>query len=225
LAIIVSFVTLVQSLPWKESVAPATWSNWGVVIVGGIAGFLAWRTLGAIKTQAEIAANAQRSWIVETGIEDPDLSSVWVVQVRCFFKVIGMSPVKVSEAKFRFHFVDGKRNSTETGTEPDLPDTPDYGDIKTIADSPDMGSVRPPKEKFHVIQQLEGLFVKEGDIESLKNGERFLCLYGFIRYCDAFSDSQTRETRFCYIYGQRNPFDSRKNQFVVGGPEAYNRAT
>lgn len=40
--------------PWKELLAPANVPSWGLVLVGGIAGLLAYMTLRAIKKQAEI---------------------------------------------------------------------------------------------------------------------------------------------------------------------------
>jgi hypothetical protein len=39
---------------WKEAFGPAFISNWALVLVGGLAGFLAWRTLKAISKQAEL---------------------------------------------------------------------------------------------------------------------------------------------------------------------------
>src|SRR6266851_1433032 len=39
---------------WKEVFGPANLPSWTLVIVGGIAGFLAWRTLNAIKRQADL---------------------------------------------------------------------------------------------------------------------------------------------------------------------------
>lgn len=39
---------------WKEAFEPATLPNWALVIVGGIAGCLAWRTLKGIRKQADL---------------------------------------------------------------------------------------------------------------------------------------------------------------------------
>jgi hypothetical protein len=186
---------------------------------------MALRTLRAIEKQAEIATNSERSWVVERGVDKPDMSGVWILTASCHFEVIGKSPVRVSEAKFRFHLVNAKVETEKGSSEPDLPNIPDYGESKTIIDAPDMGSIRPPGEKFQVSPKFESTFIKPEDIEAIKAGDKFLCLYGFIRYRDAFTSSKMRETKFCYVHGRRNPLDSREDQFVVGGPPAYNEVT
>jgi len=48
--------------PWRDAFAPSNWANWALVIVGGIAGYFAWRTLRAIKRQADLMAQT----LVET---------------------------------------------------------------------------------------------------------------------------------------------------------------
>jgi hypothetical protein len=179
----------------------------------------------AAKESTDIATNSQRSWIVEDGIDDPDLTGVWIARATCHFKVFGSSPVRVTEAKFRFHLVNSRSSPKHHSKEPDLPEIPNYATPDTLLDNPQMGKVRPPDESFSVVPMLEGLFFKDGDIDAIKKGDKFLCIYGFIRYRDAFSKSNERETRFCYVYGERNPLDQRKGEFVIGGPPAYNEVT
>jgi hypothetical protein len=53
---------------WKEAFWPAYAGNWALVLVGGIAGWLAWRTLNAIKRQTDIQSAAMQQWIDVTAI-------------------------------------------------------------------------------------------------------------------------------------------------------------
>ncbi len=136
--------------------------------------------------------------------------------------MFGSSPVRVIEAKFRFHLVKSRKSSKGYDKEPDLPEIPDYGALDTLVSNPQMGMVHSPGDKFNVVPALDSLFFEPGDVEAIKAGDKFLCIYGFIRYRDAFSKSKMRETKFCYIHGVRNPTSQDNRQFVIGGPPAYN---
>jgi len=182
------------------------------------------RQTSATENSVEIATNAQRGWLVEKGVDKPDLTGVWILAVICRFEVIGISPIKICESKFRFHLVNGRRNSSDTGSVPDLPEEPEYGSPETLVESPDMGSVMAPGATITVKPQFEETFLKPEDAASIENGEKFLCLYGFVKYRDSFASSKIRETRLCYVCGQRHPLDGRKGEFVIGGPAAYNMA-
>ena len=190
----------------------------------------------AAKDSAEIAMNAQRSWVMSIGVDSPDFTNPWIQQIPCHFKVIGSSPVRVMEANFRVRLVKSRfRDEDKDIREPDLPDTPDYSDPQTLDNQPEMGRIRAPEEKFDVLPMLESMFLLEGgegehsgakDVKAIKAREAFLCAYGFIRYRDAFSRSKIRETRFCYVYHVRRGIEPKGYEgFNVGGPPAYNEAT
>jgi len=194
----------------------------------------------AAKKSADIAMNSQRSWVISESVDSPDFADPWIQRFGCHFKIIGSSPVRVKEANFRVRVVDARERPVEHGAkprlknkEPNLPDTPDYGNpTVTLAHQPEMGRVRPPGEDFVVVPTLDSLFLFEAgtgevsgakDAKAIKNGDKFLCAYGFIRYSDAFSQSKTRETRFCYIYNVKNPANpGSPDVFEIGGPPAYN---
>ena len=48
---------------WKEAFGPANLSNWALVVVGGIAGCLAWLTLRAISKQIDLVIKKERARI------------------------------------------------------------------------------------------------------------------------------------------------------------------
>jgi hypothetical protein len=198
----------------------------GITIVG-VAG--AWFGIVVLGYQTNIAMNAQRSWIVEKGVNAPEMTydpHGWTKEIPCHFEVIGHSPVKVLAAQFKFRLVPSRPK--DGVTEPDLPESPDYGEPFTISNIPQMAAIIPPGDKFTVSPHLEGLFIEQADDEAIKTGTKFPCVYGFIRYRDAFSKSKIRETRFCYVYGlKRNLVGEavQPNQFLVGGPAAYNDVT
>ena len=105
------------------------------------------------------------------------------------------------------------------------PEVPNYEKPDTLLSNPQMGRVYPPGEPFKVVPMLDSVFFKPDDIEDIKTGKKFLCIYGFIRYRDAFAKSKERETRFCYIYGLQGPLSDSNCRFVIGGPAAYNEVT
>lgn len=192
-------------------------------------------TLRAIERQAEIASNAQRSWIVSTSIARPDFSNPWIQHMPVHFKVIGNSPVRVTESNFRVRLVPAKVVDEKSDTrQPDLPEKPDYANPATLEDSPEMGTIRAPGTEFSVIPMLESLFLMEGssevgggnDVKAIRSREKFLTAYGFIKYQDAFSRSKIRETRFCYVYSISGPRSMRNTEgWNTGGPPPYNECT
>lgn len=147
----------------------------GVLAIVGVlqVGTMIWQawllkgTLREIGKQADIAANSQRSWIVSTGIDRPDFSNPWIQHVPVHFKVIGNSPVRVTESNFRVRLVPAKVVDEKSDTrQPDLTEKPDYANPATLEDSPEMGTNRAPGTEFSVIPMLESLFLMEGSGET-----------------------------------------------------------
>lgn len=194
----------------------------------------------AAKESADIAMNSQRSWVISASVDSPDFTNPWIQRFGCRFKIIGSNPVRVKEANFRVRVVDARERPVERGAkpmlnnkEPNLPDSPNYGNpTVTLMHQPEMGRIRPPGEDFVVVPTLDSLFLFEAgtdevsgaqDAKAIKSGDKFLCAYGFIRYRDAFSQFKTRETRFCYIYNVKSPANPNSpDVFEIGGPPAYN---
>ena len=49
--------------PWHELIAPANMPNWTLAVLAGVAGWLAYKTLRAIKRQADIQAAGMKQWV------------------------------------------------------------------------------------------------------------------------------------------------------------------
>jgi len=184
----------------------------------------------AAKDSAAIAMDSQRSWLVEDGVKDCPLDTAWIQEALYEFKVIGGSPIKIVDAKFRYHLVESRQKGSMT--EPNLPSVPSYGEPNTSDSIPYMGKVLAPGVKFQVGIQLEGIFLTQEDIADIRSRKKFGCAYGFIRYRDAFSKSKIRETRFCYTYdvplvplSSRNDERINPDRFRIGGPNCYNEVT
>jgi len=186
------------------------------------------------KISADIASNAQRSWVICTGVENPDFKNAWIQRIPCKFKVYGSRPIRIVESNFRVRLVNARITDERKGIrEPDLPRTPDYSKPDTLENQPEMGPIRAPEEEFEAVPVLESMFLYEAgtdkisgaeNVAAIKEGKKFLCAYGFVRYREAYSRSKRRETRFCYVYGKRYPL-GRSDEFITGGPPSYNEAT
>jgi hypothetical protein len=207
----------------KRLFSPENAPNIGLFAIGILGIISALLTIRAINKQAEIAANSQRSWIIPKGVDKPDLSGIWVLRASCQFEVFGLSPVRVFESSFSFRFVESKTSQQRFRAVANLPETPDYSSPATLEDSPEMGAIWPPGATFTVTPMLENTIAEKEQLQSLKDGKSVLCLYGYIRYRDAFDKSKMRETRFCFTCGKQNPFQAAMDEyFVLGGPPAYN---
>lgn len=194
-------------------------------------GITAWAimlTLAAIVWQAietrrsvEAAANAQRSWLVTIGVDKPDLQQAWLNKATIHFKIIGSSPLRMLEANLRYARVASRPDGPNK--EPDLPEIPVYENLHDLAEIPSMGHVHTPEDEISVSILLKSIFLKPEDVKAIEDGEQFLCVYGFVRYRDASAAKKRRETRFCFIYGNRGVLGQKgADGFVVGGPPAYN---
>lgn len=210
-----------QSPQWYKT------PEWVLVIVGSVTAlFICWQSYET-RRAANISSRGGRAWIIDVGIDNPDLSDGWIPRAVCHFMVIGDSPVRAKDAEFRFRVVNGRPMRGCRDLEPDLPKKPDYRNTFSLSDSPEMGKVRPPGDTFMVVPRLDSLFFEKGDVAAIEAGEKFLCVYGFIRYEDGASGRKRRETRFCYVRGKtRTPIrDHPQPEFVAGGPPAYNGVT
>jgi len=49
--------------PWRELIAPANIPNWVLALLAGVTGWLAFKTLRAIKRQADIQAAGMKQWV------------------------------------------------------------------------------------------------------------------------------------------------------------------
>jgi hypothetical protein len=219
------------SKPAKKDQLPANnndeWARWSLYVNAAMAvatfvlAVYAVKQANAAKASTEIAANAERSWIVTEGVDNPDLQQVWLNSVIYRFKVIGNSPIRPLEAKIIYTLVKSRADGHHQ--EPDLPEQPIYGEPLDLDSSPSMGRIHAPNDPIVVTGRLESLYFKPDDIKAITEGLKFMCAYGFIRYRDAFAEKKRRETRFCFVCGNRGPLSQKvEDGFVVGGPPAYN---
>lgn len=208
---------------FKRLLSPENAPNIGLVVVGFLGIIAAICTLRAIEKQAEIASNSQRSWIIPKNVSKPDLSGAWIMKVSCEFEVYGSSPVRVHESKFIFDFIQATPLGQTGEVLPCLPEKPDYGEPDTLSDAPEMGRIWAPGSQIIVSPSVKGLIATKEQLRFLNEGKSVLCIYGFIRYRDAFDKSKTRNTRFCFICGKKGILDQRfEEHFILGGPPAYN---
>jgi len=160
------------------------------------------------------------------------LAGLWVLMIGFRFKVYGNTPARIIESALIFRVVDGRPNGLNT--EPDLPESPDYGTPSNSEEIPDMGTVLAPAFQFTSGVPLFGGKLSPEEVIDISERKKFLCAYGFVRYRDSFEKTPDRETRFCYFYDVKlggvyiEPNTGKRispDAFRVGGPPEYNRAT
>jgi len=115
---------------WKEAFAPANAPNWALVIVGGIAGFLAWLTVRAIQVQAAAQMNADRAWIaveIQPFESDPEfwgkIDGTKYVYVQYGITNNGQTPAFIKAVGVKHYVLDSE---TEQLAEPV------YGELLTV---------------------------------------------------------------------------------------------
>ena len=240
---------------------PPTKDGWAIAgfivnlilaIIGAIGAYIAICTLRKVERQtkaSETAANAalmqanhiissERAWLLikdvfaPKSLQDSDPTRLSIMTICFKFCVYGNTPAKIVDSSMEFRLLPRKRVGNESV--PDLTDIPTYPLTVKAETIPDMGSVLAPSFNFTTIVYFIGGRLNTADIEGISTREKFLCVWGCIRYRDAFGDTPTRETRFCYIYDVSRGVtltDPRTGKaispdaFRVGGPPAYNQAT
>jgi len=198
------------------------------------------RQAGAAELTAKVALNSQRGWILVESIKAPNQIDYFEnicrasPQLEFKFKVFGIIPIKITNSRIRFHFVQRKSDSAN---EPDLPIQPNYGENHGFSQNSGIGRIHYPESEFSIKSDLGNTSISSEEWHKFVNRENILCAYGVINYQDAYQGAATRETRFCYVYQKppsfyvNSPMPDGKSTsldgdgFRVGGPDAYNQAT
>jgi len=179
---------------------------------------------------AQAVIDSERAWILVEKFDGPPESwrsetSTIAPGLALGFKVYGKTSAKFIEARFACELVRAKEGIKPPA--PDLPEIPNYEKATTTRDMP-RGMVLPPEGQF---QLCASRFITAAEKFALNTDETVLCVYGFIKYKDAFE--KERETRSCYVYyiprgGVITTPDGialNPEGFRIGGPDEYNKAT
>jgi hypothetical protein len=186
----------------------------------------------AAELNTKALVNSQRAWVLIKRVGDPpenwlgQIGSGYTVGIVLQFGVFGITPVRITDARFILRPVPAKQGVSPA--EPDLPESPDYTEAVTdlIAQK---RMVLPPDATIEIRPYVHGL--TRIDSEELRNAKVYLCVWGFLTYSDAFGNS--RETRTCYVYHfawggvLKAPDGTVLNPagFKVGGSAAYHHTT
>jgi hypothetical protein len=115
---------------WKEAFGPANAPNWALVIVGGIAGYLAWRTVRAVQLQAAAQMNADSAFIaveIAPFESDPEFwekqDGTKVVLVEYGITNHGQTPAFIKGVGVKHHILKSKTEE---------PAEPVWGNILTV---------------------------------------------------------------------------------------------
>jgi len=189
--------------------APANWSNWALVFVGGAAAIAALKTLTAIKRQVDLMENSERARM------NLVVSRLGNFSFEFNAKNIGRTSARVSYARGFSTFLDPGKV---------LPDLPRYLSDEDIGHEP-IEWVGPAADLSLVRQTEEGKcepmliadLSSEARRSNIRNAGCQLWVYGRIVYTDGISPNQ-RETRFCYgfrvdVHGE--------TLYFSGGPPQY----
>jgi len=205
-----------------------------LVVVGVIQSVILAITGLILGLQIFAMISSERAWLSVKRVGNPPedwlnrVKSSYVVGVILEFSVFGKTPARITEARFALRLIPTKNNSRRR--EPDLPENPNYAGITGLEITGKNTIVIAPGGDFR-IQEFLSPPPKPEDLEETRDGKKVLCVYGFIKYKDAFG--RGRETRACFVYDfsfggiLRSPDGIVLNPagFRPGGSAAYNQAT
>jgi hypothetical protein len=217
---------------WRELYTPANIPNWVLAALAGWAGFMALRTLGAIKDQtkvakdaadaallsAQVVINAERGRIVlkieKHGLPgEPGKAAFAVVALNK-----GRTPVKVTT--FGIPTEIATAHPKKLPIPPVYPEGPetDYGSYLAV-DSPGHEVFRfKPASHENMARRLASQQKEGGDFKD----QRILA-YGEIRYCDGISPEE-RYCRYCLSF-DNSQFSNIGGIVIADGPPEYNDGT
>ncbi len=225
------YVSFVFYLRLTDAFVPATWSNWVLAGLASWAGYVALRTLGAIKRQAEemkaqtalsgkaasaallnaqALINAERGWMVAQ-IESetiPNLEGTRLIpfSVRC--RNNGRTPAFLLE--MGNHGVVLPRE--QPLSEERLP-----WDSCNIDVWPGEGMPLQPND--FVLRHNYSTVAPDG--QKIHRGLDWLWVYGYIKYRDAFGNEH--ETRYCFLWDNVHNVSGfgEGTHFLTRGPASY----
>jgi len=189
----------------------ANFTAW-LVVVGFIQAAILFFTVRAIIHQASVSKNTERAWMIGSPnmpkLDIPE-SAVHLLYV-CNLKNTGRTPARILQVGLAFR---------QAKSIADIPQTPSYG-------SDEISSVNRillvPQDSF--VNQTISPVTNAGYI-AVKNRERVLYAYGFVKYLDVFGKSH--ETCFCHCYYVPGTYELQIEGFrlCAEAPSAYNTAT
>jgi hypothetical protein len=232
---------------WKDAFAPPTWSNWALVLVGLGATIAALLTLSQIRRQARsmryqtthlknsviqsrkaadaTKASAEAALLGAQAVIDSDRAWLLISQLhsiqtswkleqtyyRCFvdFKNFGKTPAKIVALSAEI----------QIGNTRDNPDDPSIYNSRIQSVVPEMvaqGESAPQVADCKIPITTE-------QTNGIRDKRYFLWLCGLVRYEDVFRGEPWHETRFCYLWEDRD--DGSGPRWHMAGPSEYNGAT
>jgi hypothetical protein len=197
---------------WHKFVTwPESWTAWAIIVTLGAFIWQACLMRGHAKhlrSLAEHIVASERAWIIAVlpaPIRSTSKAATFKIATRAENR--GRTPAFVTETACAAIVL--PKSDSLPKTPPDYPDVTKYDGL---------GVPLAPEGGFG--GELVGVFTDEAGV--LK-GDFVLWVLGYAKYRDVFL-KEIRETRYCF---QWEPFADgyEHSQFVVGGPEGYNRAT
>ena len=190
-----------------------------LVWVGGLQALILGLTIVAIWGQTRANKDTSRAWIITPPANwKPEIlaTSIGTAYLNVFdviFQNAGHTPAHLLEFALVY------RNLSKDEWER-LPPEPKYEFV------PMDGLLLVPKDSIGKRATLiPSAILREEEVLSIKNADRLLYAYGFVKYTDAFR--KVHEMRFGYLYyfpqGGRGSIE--ESSFQRSGPPAYNRAT
>jgi hypothetical protein len=195
---------------WHDAIAPPTWSNWGLVLVGIGATVAALLTLRGINLQAKAMINSERAWLVVEIGQLPEIvpqpNSVQILWLAPHIRNYGKSTARIERVSIRLHQIPSANS---------LPPEPEYSVAANV------NFVLPPTVWARPWQ----LSIPTSDFYAIQQGTSTVYFYGFVDYRDLAKDQ--RQTRFCFRYDFQSGFSPEPSGFypVLNVPEAYTRCT
>jgi hypothetical protein len=194
------------------------WQGWTanalLLIVGGLQIWILFGTLKVTKTAADAAkasadavVNGERAWLLEVHHGPPQIGMAYFSEV--ILKNFGKTPAKVIAFKIEI----------QRGRSKEIPDNAGIyeGEVDTLV------PVMVPQDVTMPHIAYSDSPITSEQMEEIKDQRKFLWLCGAFRYEDIFRQEPSHETRFCYIFEDRN--DGLLARWHMAGPPEYNRAT
>ena len=216
------------------STDPQNWNDWFwqnsttllLAVLAAWAGYIALRTLAAIRDQARIASNAitklERPWIFVQLEKIEFLNSHDQYTIRVFLRRrnVGRSPAWI---------VTGAIATKKLSDSESLPTVPDYSEGRAYS------GPAPIAQSEELATSEERFFLDEEEWVQFALGKLKLILFGEVNYRDNLGteDLARHVTRFCICLAHplNDPFPDKpvivttSNYWYFGGPEGYNTFT
>ncbi|MBB5338687.1 hypothetical protein [Tunturiibacter gelidoferens] len=183
---------------WEEAFEPAYAANWGLVFIGGIAGFLAWKTLNSIETQA---------WLMKKQIDlaiakDRPRLSVSLT-LEDFIPPEEWADQEYSELAIGFEISVVNQGLTKAF------DVSIYGEVVVTRDNEPpaiqqavfVEKLSKPIDNEPIAIGISGgrKFPKVSDGNDITNGTAFMHLFGYVAYVDIFDNRCHHPFRWVWL--------------------------